>query len=131
MPSAFFREYTDMESHSLCLCYFFGFLLWSQQLPLVRCENQRKLVMVNAVSEQVMFDVLRCCSTLGTENNSESFQFFIITHSLNLHCINREKRNLLILTSKFLSSDFRLSTPLLQQSSRINCKFKRCGTKKY
>jgi len=63
--------------------------------------------MVNAVSEQVMFHVLRCCSTLGPENNSESFQFFIITHSLNLQCINREKRNLLILTSKFLLSDLK------------------------
>lgn len=38
-----------MDGHSLYLCYFVGFLFWSQQLPLVRCENQRKLVMLNAV----------------------------------------------------------------------------------
>ena len=72
MPSAFFVEYTDMDGHSLYLCYFVGFLFWSQQLPsLVRCENQRKLVMLNAVSEQVMFDALRFYGTMGPENNSE------------------------------------------------------------
>ncbi|XP_044168302.1 testicular acid phosphatase homolog [Acropora millepora] len=38
-----------MDGRSLYLCYFVGFLFWSQQLPLVRCDNQRKLVMLNAV----------------------------------------------------------------------------------
>lgn len=47
---AFSKEYTDMDGYSLYLFYFVGFLFWSQQLPLVRCESQRKLVMLNAVS---------------------------------------------------------------------------------
>ena len=56
MPTVFFGEKADMDGNGLYLCYFVGFLFWSQQLPLVRCENQRTLVMLNTVSRQVIFD---------------------------------------------------------------------------